>query len=68
MLQEGWKKCVPVGEEGVLINFSSPVTKPKSCNSLNEIGHKLMHIMSYCDQEPTVDGVSDKDILMFSSV
>ena len=65
MLEEGWKKCVPVGEEGVLINFGFPVTKPKSCNSLNE---KLMHIMSYCDQEPTVDGVSDKDILMFSSV
>ena len=57
-----------MGEEGVLINFGFPVTKPKSYNSLNEIGHKLMHIMSYCDQEPTVDGVSDKDILMFSSV
>lgn len=57
-----------MGEEGVLINFDFPVTKPKSYNSLNEIGQKLMHIMSYCDQEPTVDGVSDKDILMFSSV
>lgn len=57
-----------MGEEGVLINFGFPVTKPKSYNSLNEIGQKFMHIMSYCDQEPTVDGVSDKDILMFSSV
>lgn len=57
-----------MGEEGVLINFGFPVTKLKSCNSLNEIGQKLMHIMSYCDQERTVDGVSDKDILMFSSV
>ena len=57
-----------MGEEGVLINFGFSVTKPKSYNSLNEIGKKFMHIMSYCDQEPTVDGVSDKDILMFSSV
>ena len=57
-----------MGEEGVLINFGFPVTKPKSYNSLNEIGQKFMHIMSYCDQEPTVDGVSDKELLIFSSV